>query len=157
MEASFVKNHMITCVSTREYYVSKVLPRLRTGQPRCLTTLLFLRRLSRSDYLDGAILGFVYHLRLEVHRNACWLQDLSGCLRSLFTTSPPMRKYPLLQYRSRDVSRIVVIKLLGLRITSSRPEATASLRARIFSPRQRDRKGANRECLIRGRRCYLPL
>ena len=28
--------------------------------------------------------------------------DLSGCLRSFFACAPPMRKYPLSQYRSRD-------------------------------------------------------
>ena len=58
--------------------------------------------------------------------------DLSGCLRSLFTTSPPMQKYPLLQYRSRDASRIVVIKLFGMHFSSSRHEEPRSLQARFF-------------------------
>jgi hypothetical protein len=67
--------------------------------------------------------------------------DLSGCLRSFFTCAP-IRKYPLSQYRSWDVSRIVVSKLLGLRITSSRHEEPRFLRARILFPRHRDRMGA---------------
>jgi hypothetical protein len=67
--------------------------------------------------------------------------DLTGCLRSFFTYAPSMRQYPLSQYRSRDGLRIVVIKLLGLRITSSRPKEPRPLRALILPVRSRERMG----------------
>ena len=53
--------------------------------------------------------------------------DLSGCLCSFFTCDPPMRKYPLSQYRSRDGTAHCCYQLFGLHFASSRPQGAQSV------------------------------